>query len=163
MYPQHPILGITNLNFCPVLTFSWLLLLPSPSSTLWSSLRVALVSLALTVLVSAQEWTRSWLPACPGWGPFITLESLFLPQSSCLNFSAVIKWLHLRVCHTLSKLIGIKPYEIGRSNIISVYRLGSLSFWVICFWKHIQKKVLGWESTSKWPSLRAATSGHTFH
>ena len=153
MYPQHPILEITNLNFCPVLTFSWLLLLPCPSSTLWSSLRVALVSLALTVLVSAQEWTRSWLPACPGWGPFITLESLFLPQSSCLNFSAVIKWLgqspfadsnntlqHLRVCHTLSKLIGIKPYEIGRSNIISVYRLGSLSFWVICFWKYIQKK-----------------------
>ena len=35
---------------------------------------------------------------------------------------------HLRVCRTLSKLIGIKPYEIGRSNIISVYRLGSLSF-----------------------------------
>lgn len=49
-----------------------------------------------------------------------TFQSPFADSNNTLQ--------HLRVCHTLSKLIGIKSYEIGRSNIILVYRLGSLSF-----------------------------------
>lgn len=41
-------------------------------------------------------------------------------QSPLANSNNILP--HLRVCQALSKLLGIKPYEIGRSNIIPVYR-----------------------------------------